>query len=89
MDKPPKFIQSSCLRRPSLKGSKKNKWYFMDAMEFLNYFVGVHRKLGSNTKETPNETLRKTQSEVDVPVTLGESLDQSDELPFQPPPRRI
>lgn len=53
MDKPPKLIQavreSWDNTATGSKGSMKSKWYFMDAMEFLNDLECVHRKLGSNT----------------------------------------
>lgn len=60
------------------KGSKKRKWYLMDAMEFLRDFVGVHRKLGSNTMGTNSEENLAETVEPDLVDTIStENLEEN------------
>ncbi|XP_069681169.1 uncharacterized protein [Periplaneta americana] len=45
------------------EGSKKRKWYLLDAMEFLHDFVGVHRRLGSYTADAVQKSEFKDEQQ--------------------------
>ncbi|RZF32572.1 hypothetical protein LSTR_LSTR016648, partial [Laodelphax striatellus] len=61
-------------RDPSGKRSKKRKWYYYDAIQFLNEFVGVHRSSASKddslsvaqyVDESSDEALRHLELETE------------------------
>lgn len=62
------------------KGTKKRKWYLMDAMEFLRDFVGIHRKMDSSISEGSPPQLPPEETD-----TEGNSVTETEKTDSFPP----